>query len=310
MFSRISWCIMTHDRIDEIIMALKSINKLMNYAPDNVDAEIIVLLNGTDEPLYSNFLDKIKNETFDNIIRIIKSSENLGVAEGRNLLYKSSCGDILIFMDDDAEIVSDSACFWAELYRSFCKNIGDRKVGVVAFRSIDINGKDRIKEIPCKDPANEQFVLNFIGVGHAILRAAIGEHDFLYPDNLFYGMEEYYLSYWIINNGYSILYNPNICVLHKKSQKTRLDDSDYFIYLSSNKVYIAFLCFDSIRRFTFLFLWSIWLIKKTRFSLKAYINFLKRLRKLLNSNNTELYRFTCSTETIKYIKDIGGNLYY
>jgi len=307
---KVSWCIMTHDRIVEIIAALKSINRVISYAPENVEIEILVLLNGTDESLYNNFLDKVRNESFNTIIKILRSTENLGVAQGRNFLYKNSYGDVLIFIDDDAEIVLDSTCFWTELSRSFSQNMRTRKVGIVAFRSIDINGKDRIKEIPCKDPAKEQFVFHFIGVGHAILRTAIVEHNFLYPDNLYYGMEEYYLSYWIINNGYSIFYNPNICVLHKKSQKTRLNDTDYFIYLSSNKVYIAFLCFRSIIRFTFLIMWSIWLMKKTKFSLTAYIKFIKRLRELLNSHNTKLCRFTCCNETLKYIKELGGNLYY
>lgn len=56
----------------------------------------------------------------------------------------------------------------------------------------------------------------YAGGAHAVKREVI-EQLGSYPDDFFYGMEEYDLSYRIINAGYSIVYSDKIVMLHKES---------------------------------------------------------------------------------------------
>lgn len=301
---------MTKDRIDEIIEALKSINYICEKK-NKIFVEVLVFLNGSDQKTFNKFvglLSEMKFEHFDKLI-FHHSPKNLGVAGGRNFLFRKSIGDIIIFIDDDAEILTDRELFWEVLFKDFFSD-EYYNVGALAFKSIGTDNMPRLNEIPAKVENSKMYVSNFIGVAHAILRKSVKENSFLYPEALFYGMEEYYLSYYIINNGYSILYDPRLIVKHKKSPKTRLGNIDYYVFLSSNKVYIYFLIGNFFQKVSSFVLWSGWLLIKTRFKFRAYFKFLKRLVKLLMDKRNKRYKFKLSKQAKYYIKKTKGSYYY
>lgn len=68
----------------------------------NEDVEIIVLDDGSDEPSAAFAIQALKkNER----CRTLRNEENQGRARARNILYKESRGEFLLFLDSDAQIV-------------------------------------------------------------------------------------------------------------------------------------------------------------------------------------------------------------
>jgi GT2 family glycosyltransferase len=65
-------------------------------------------------------------------------------------------------------------------------------------------------------------VSRFVGVGHALRRAAFNDAGG-YDAGLFFCEEELDLSYRMIDRGYWIVYDPSIVVLHKRSPEERVE---------------------------------------------------------------------------------------
>lgn len=280
----ISFLIMTKDRIEETTECLLSIRRAIIMS-DYDQFEIALLVNGGNQEAISE-LEKIATMiTVDcgkqTICSVCYSKTNLGVAGGRNQLFSMAQGDILVFMDDDAELEQPDT-FVDRLF-DVQKKYPD--VGAIAFKAVNPNGSLRYNEIPIKNALKqtetERLVSHFIGVGHAIFRKAVHTYSFLYPAELFYGMEEYYLSYRLLNDGFDIIYCPSLCVVHKKSPKTRLNADDYYIHLASNKIFIASLLGYKMLSISHFVLWSGWTFVKTK-NVSVVFKMLKRLSLLGN----------------------------
>ncbi|KAF2955601.1 glycosyltransferase [Marinitoga sp. 38H-ov] len=302
----LSFLLMTNDRLEELKEALDSIYETITLNK-KYDYEIVILLNGSKEEYQSqirNFIsekmDKIKHN-------IIYSKKNVGVAEGRNILFKNSKADVLIFLDDDAEIINKKS-FIGNIFSIKNKN---PKIGIISVKSLGMGGNIRNKEIPLtklnKNGNKSFFTYHFVGVGHIIFREAVKNEKELYPSNLFYGMEEYYLSYKVINNGFKIYYSNDLIVLHKKSDKTRLKPIEYYIHLASNKIFIGSLLGDTKLLISHFILWNIWGILKCK-NFICLIKIIKRFNQLNYSK--EKYKIELSKGAKKYIKNVGGKYWY
>lgn len=291
---------MTCDRIDELVEAIESVAKIAKEPPASVQVELVVLMNGSSDDHYKRFINSAACmlKDFHSSV-VLRSPVNKGVAGGRNEMFRAASGEILFFIDDDALLITDVRTFWYGVLNEYRYG----KTGALAFRSVNVDGSDRAKEIPTIMVDRKTDVASFVGVGHVIFRKAIG-CSFLYPDNLFYGMEEVYLSCRIINNGFGIRYDPDLVVCHRKSDLTRLGNAEYFIHLASNKVYISYLCFGFFRRISFFFLWSGWLMKKTGLSVESYFVFLKRLRALQRTTNSKIFRISTKPCFWRYLKRV------
>lgn len=152
--------------------------------------------------------------------RVIVQSENTGCTGGRNAGIAEASGDYLLFLDDDALLVSE------EPLRTLDGLFADLSIGAIAFRSFDgQSGEMDMREFPhtdkSKDPSIGFETFRFIGVGHALSAKAIEavgpfRHDY------FYGMEEFELSFRLMKAGYRIVYEPSLQVRHMKDAAGRL----------------------------------------------------------------------------------------
>lgn len=308
----LSFLLMTKDRINEIIEAVKSIELAIKNDILENEYEVIILLNGS--PKFSvDYVDEKltcffnKEETKKINFHVYHHDNNLGVSGGRNYLYEKSKGDILIFLDDDAEIIN---------YTNFISKIfeiknSNKNVGIIAAKSIDLNGEIREKEVPVtKEKFQiESVVCEFIGVCHIIFKDSMLHYKKLYPEMLFYGMEEKYLSYRTINDGYDIVYCPDIVVKHKKAPSNRLPEQSYYIFLASNKIYISTLTEDLSKKISHFVLWSCWCIKKTK-NLNSLFKMVSRLNKMVYSKEKEQFRIKRNPRLYLYVRKYEGNLWY
>ena len=305
----ISFCIMTKDRDRHTKKAIENIYSITKNNRET-NFQIVLLINGGEkilgEQLEKFFYGLLKKDKKNLSFKLLYSKVNVGVAEGRNILYKNSKNEILCFIDDDAIILNK---------KDFVKNVVDdfssnRFLGIISFKSLNPSGEYRNNEMPIKKKFFEEKTLTskFVGVGHIIHKRAINLES-LYPPKLFFGMEEYYLSYRVIEKGFEIVYDPKYSLIHYKSDKTRLKPVDYYIHQSSNKIFISFLSNKVLFKFTNLILWNFWLFIKCLNPI-VNIKMMKRLNSLMKSQDYLDYKYIISKKMIKYIKRVKGNLWF
>ena len=297
----VSFCVMTKDRVRETLQCIRKLIELSLNAPKHIYPEIVVLCNGTSQEILTQLKDGIIAEFLgvDSVsYKIIESTSNTGVAGGRNILFKQSVGEIVVFIDDDAVIETSTGLFWEKITEFYFNS----DAGILAFKSLAPNDTVTPKEIPVplKDSDKITETISFVGVAHVIKRSIV-QRDVLYPSKLFYGMEEWYLSLWVMNFGKKIIYDPQLVVKHYKSQVNRLEKDQYYINLARNKVYISFLAMPWFSKLSYYVLWSLWLLRGTHLSLKLIIKFNNELWELWKSQDTTNFRMRLSSRCILHI---------
>jgi GT2 family glycosyltransferase len=164
-------------------------------------------------------------------LRCIRADRNLGVAGGRNLGMREATGEILVFLDDDAEFLTEQP-----LEKITARFREDPSIGALAFKIVNGAGGVRDNEFPhwnkklAKDVGFETAY--FVGAGHALRKSALTSG--LYPDAFFFSQEELFLCYLLIESGHRIVYFPEISVLHWQSGAGRLVNKRKWFLLLRN----------------------------------------------------------------------------
>ncbi len=214
---KISILIITYNRPMDLFELLKNLNT--QQRTNEVLAEILVLNNASTEPYtdveaYITAHPELK-------INYIPSKENLGVARGRNELMKIAKGKLMLVVDDDVVFTKpDDLYKLGFLYQD--PYFIDANTGVISLRvlyydtmEVQITGFPHKKYEKYKDTPRF-FTSYFIGCAHLMKREVLAKTG-LYPTDFHYGMEEYDLSYRILNAGYTIGFDNGVTILHKES---------------------------------------------------------------------------------------------
>ena len=127
-----------------------------------------------------------------------------------------------------------------------------------------------------------------------------------YPENFFYGMEEYDLSYRILNAGYTIQYNAGITMLHKESTEGRQATKEKIRGMWLNKSIVAYTYLPKWNFYTTAFMWSLFYLSKTRFDL---IGWIKNWGAIL-SIPKKITRNPLSNSTMEYLNKVEARLWY
>lgn len=269
---------------------------------------------------YRNFLNKIfivdnnskdgtsdwLNNLEDGIFEIILSKKNLGVAGGRNLAIRKSYADILVFLDDDAILNIQKENPFLIINEDFSKN---ESLGIMAFKITNYYSKEvQRHEFPFSNKAIDQNIKTecayFVGAGHAILKKVFDECG-QYPEDYFYGKEELDLSLRAINSNFSLIYNPYVEVFHKQSPQGRQKNDEKWMQVYRNRLIISYKYYPFIYKTIANILWflKIGLINKSIIiPIKGYFRYL--------AVKDTLKKQTLKEESIKYIKNNSGRLYY
>ena len=242
-------------------------------------------------------------------IQVERPGRNLGVAGGRNLGMTLAHGDLLLFLDDDAEWGSDhTACNMLERLNS------DPTVGAVAVRSVrPVSGETILSELPHPDKDRLVHadglteVPYFYGVAHAI-RASALKHTGVYPERYFYAMEEFDLSLRLYDAGYRIIYDPALTVIHHHAQAGRpVIGTRFWVNNARNKMRVGWRLLPLRYVLSISLIWSGRVLQKTRSpralfsiyrSLWAERGVLRRERRPIRPN------------TIRKLRAIGARLVY
>ena len=295
----VSFVIATYNRKKELKEAIESILR-QKYRP----IEIIVVDNGSTDGTAQMIAREFSGLPF---LKYERLEKNLGAALGKNAGIKRAKGEIVVIMDDDAELAEPSAV--EKIVERFRQ---DEKVGLLSLKSINFfTGKIDRKEFPHRDKslsAEEEFETSyFVGVGHAVRREVFEKAGF-YPSYSPYYGEELDLSFRILDAGYKIIYFPRATVLHKVSPRGRITGSKYWEKTLENRIK------TSLRNLPWRYvlissvIWTLFVLAKARGNLlvvlRAYRAITRDFRQLLAE------RRVIKGETIKKIKKLKGRLYY
>jgi len=265
--NKIAIIIITYNRPADMLALAMNIEKLSSKK--ELLEEIIIVNNNSTESYdaVKSFIQENPSTPF----KLIESKENLGVSRGRNFAIEQSKAPILVLIDDDAEFQDTDA-----LKRINEAVIENPHAGILAMKILYFqNSQFQLNAFPHKSFEKRKHLQSFetyyfAGCGNIIVKEAFDIAG-PFPTDFFYGMEEYDLSYRILDAGYTIKYIANIVLLHKESPEGRQTKSDKLRGMWVNKTKVAWRYLPMPCYFTTAIMWSIFFLLNSKFDLIGFI---------------------------------------
>jgi GT2 family glycosyltransferase len=211
---RVSYLVITRNRRESLERTIASIRK---QAYPNKEL-VVVDCDSTDStPCY------LEKELLGPDETAILLEEDLGVCGSRDIAAQEASGEVLITIDDDA-VFDDARA--TERVVNRLKPSPD--IGALAFQIVNASdGQLQSGLFPSRedeDPNEEFETYAFVGAGHAYPRDVYkdaGPYGNYHP----YGHEDLDLSFKILDEGYRIVYFPDVVVRHegREDRRERLD---------------------------------------------------------------------------------------
>lgn len=306
MHKPISFIVITYNRPNDMLELAKNIASL-NKAEELLQ-EVIIVNNASTEDysLVEKYVSENKHIPF-----VYKNSiENLGVTKGRNSAIEFASGDYFIFLDDDAILQNDDAL--EKVIQSFNEtNNSEREVAIVSFKVLYYNTLQlQVNALPHKKfekykNKNSFFTYYFAGGAHSIKASVLKEVGNL-PEAFFYGMEEYDLSYRIIDQNFSIKYDSSIVMLHKESPLGRKPKWEKLKMMWVNKSIVAYTYLPRIYFYSTAFMWSFQFLKESNFNFYQFIKGWLAILKIPFITNRNLL----SKKSLHYLDKVEARLWY
>jgi len=300
--NKIAIIIITYNRPADMLALAMNIEKLSSKK--ELLEEVIIVNNNSTESYdaVKSFIQENPSTPF----KLIESKENLGVSRGRNFAIEQSKAPILVLIDDDAEFQDTDA-----LKRINEAVIENPHAGILAMKILYFqNSQFQLNAFPHKSFEKRKHLQSFetyyfAGCGNIIVKEAFDIAG-PFPTDFFYGMEEYDLSYRILDAGYTIKYIANIVLLHKESPEGRQTKSDKLrgMWVNKTKVawrYLPFYCY-----FSTAIMWSMLFLLKSKFDL---IGFVKGWAEVVSIPFNERTN-KISESTLEYINKVEARIAY
>ncbi len=294
--------IITYNRPDDMLALAENIIELKGIE-DLVEEVIIVNNRSTvDYRQVENFVAGKSYFPF----RYVMAPENLGVSRGRNYAVHLSKAPVLVFLDDDALFRnSDALPVIVSIFEI------DRAMGIAAFKIFyHSTGEMQINAFPHKRFSERKNwrhfdTAYFSGAAHAI-RRSVFESAGYYPENFFYGMEEYDLSYRAIDKGYTIGYDDRVLIWHKEAPSGRLPPREKLRGMWVNKTKVAWKYLPGRYFLSTAFLWSLQYLKKSGWDLGGFV---KGWRQVTRIPSTEK-KTRIGSAALAYLHRVKARLSY
>ena len=172
-------------------------------------------------------------------IKLIELPANGGACAARNAGARAATGDILVILDDDAGFFSPLEL--GELVKIFDKR---PDVHAVAFKVCDPATGELCLRDWChprywKEFAQTEFETDHFGEGASAFRREVFEKTGGYYEPLFYGAEGLDMELRVMDQGFKIIYTPQVRVWHQVSGMARTNDRQCF-YFTRNYIWMAY----------------------------------------------------------------------
>ena len=265
--NKIAIIIITYNRPADMLALAMNIEKLSSKK--ELLEEVIIVNNNSTESydIVTSFIQENPSTPF----KYIESKENLGVSRGRNFAIEQSKAPILVLIDDDAEFQD------VDVLECINNSVNENpNAGILAMKILYFqNSQFQLNAFPHKSFEKRNHLQSFdtyyfAGCGNIIVKEAFDKAG-PFPTDFFYGMEEYDLSYRVLDAGYTIKYIANIVLLHKESPEGRQTKSDKIRGMWVNKTKVAWRYLPMPSYFTTAILWSIFFLLNSKFDLIGFI---------------------------------------
>ncbi|MCG9898597.1 MAG: glycosyltransferase [Hydrotalea sp.] len=298
--------VITYNRPEDTLELLENLCSLEDAV---TYLEKIILLNNASTSDYSRVENFIKNQS-SIPIHYIQSNKNLGVTAGRNHALQFSQTPIIVFLDDDA-LLEDNNTLKNILHAFEKKSPQNRETGLVSFRVLYYPSLvPQINALPHKKVdkyLHQDFFATyyFAGGAHAIKRDLLLQLGGL-PEDFFYGMEEYDISYRLLEAGYGIVYDASITMLHKESPLGRTTKKEKWQMMWLNKCRVAWRYLPKKYFYSTAILWSFKYLSATKMDIKGWWHSWIKILSIPTNEN----RFPISTDSLKYLEKVEARLWY
>ncbi|GAB4092301.1 hypothetical protein GCM10028786_12270 [Flaviaesturariibacter terrae] len=268
----------------------------------------IVLVNNASTSDYKDVQDYCRTP-HPVAIRYEDAPANLGVARGRNYALRFATAPILVMIDDDAEM-GNSDCLYRLLEEFELEQTG-RPKAIVSFKVLYYESRQLQRNtLPHKQferYKNKSFFETYFYAGgaHAVRRSALDKVGD-YPEDFFYGMEEYDLSYRLLDAGFSIVYTDAIVMLHKESPLGRKPKAEKLRMMWVNKSKVAWRYLPLRFFWSTAVLWSFEYLLKSGGKLGGYFKGWKTIFEMMGHER----RRTVSSSTLQHLRALHARLWY
>jgi GT2 family glycosyltransferase len=205
------------NRAAELARAIASVR-----AQQQVDPQVVLVVNGGPPP---------QPDPSD---RLIVLPENAGIPGGRNVGAAAADARLVMFLDDDAELL-DPGLLAAVVHRFHT----DPQLGAMALRLIDEHGRTQQRHVPRLGAGSAEKsgpVTHFVGAA-CVVRATTFHGVDGFDPRFFYAMEESDLSWRLLDAGWSIWYSADLKVFHPRTGPSR--HQGYARLTARNRVWMA-----------------------------------------------------------------------
>ena len=266
--NKIAIIIITYNRPADMLALAMNIEKLRSKK--ELLEEVIIVNNNSTESYdaVKSFIQEHPSTPF----KFIESKENLGVSRGRNFAIEQSKAPILVLIDDDAEFQD------VDVLECINNSVNENpNAGILAMKILYFqNSQFQLNAFPHKSFEKRNHLQSFdtyyfAGCGNIIVKEAFDKAG-PFPTDFFYGMEEYDLSYRVLDAGYTIKYIANIVLLHKESPEGRQTKSDKIRGMWVNKTKVAWRYLPMPSYFTTGIMWSMFFLLNSKFDFIGFIN--------------------------------------
>jgi GT2 family glycosyltransferase len=204
-------------RPDELVRAIASVR-----AQQHVDLELVLVVNGAVPPQLGP------------CDRLIVLPENVGIPAGRNIGAAAADARLIMFLDDDAEILDP-----ALLARVVDRFRADPRLGAMSIRLIDEEGRTQRRHVPRLGLGSAERsgpVTYFVGAA-CVVRSETFETVEGFDPRFFYAMEESDLAWRVMDAGWSIWYSADLRVFHPRTAPSRHEG--YALLTARNRLWMA-----------------------------------------------------------------------
>jgi GT2 family glycosyltransferase len=303
-----SFIIITYNRPEDTLALVRNIAQL-DQATGLLQE--IVLVNNRSTTNYTEVEQYVQASPLP--FRYVVAPDNLGVARGRNFALQYATAPILILLDDDAELQNrDALLRLQEAFAHKASNIPtNRETAIVSFKVLYYTTLEmqqntlphkKYEQYRHKDAFYTYF---YAGGAHAILRKVFAETGY-YPEDFFYGMEEYDLSYRLLDKGYAIQYNSSIVMLHKESPLGRKPTEQKLKMMWVNKSKVAWRYLPLRYFISTALMWSVEFVRKAGFRPVVIWQAFKEIARVCRTEK----RRPVKTDTLEYLRKVDARLWY
>jgi len=302
----LSILIITYNRAEDTLALIEDLKTQVNLSQHV--GEILLLNNAstTDYTVIDQFLQD--NPNFP--IKYTLHDKNLGVAGGRNYLIQRAKFPFLMMLDDDMVFpernsIEKAAVLWSK------PQFKDLKIAIITIGVFYYDTRERQKSaLPHKQfelyKDKDWFLTYYFAGGAHIVRREVFDEIGLYPEDFFYGMEEYDLSYRIIEAGYALGYDDSVRVLHKESPTGRVTNKQKLGMMWYNKSVVAWRYLPKRYFYSTLLMWGIHYLIKSKFDLKGFFQIAKKIRTI----SSNIPKQKMGKKALIYLKTVHARLWY